>query len=90
MNEMTASFPPDLQRWIEMRLAEGRYADLADYLRYLVRRDQEGLIAEPEDSPEYIAWVREKVAEGLASPIIDKDPRKIVEEIIARRHAPNG
>jgi hypothetical protein len=42
MGEMTFNFPPALQRWIEAQVAEGRYADAADYIRDLVRRDMKG------------------------------------------------
>jgi len=91
MGEMSFTFPPDLESWIEARVAEGGYADAADYMRELVRRDQEGLFAPPaEETPEYIAWVREKVAEGLASGIIDRDPRDVLDEIVARRKERRG
>lgn len=90
MGEMSFDFPPDLRRWIETRLAEGRYADAQDYLRDLVRRDQEGLLPgreADEESPEYIAWVREKIAEGEASGIAEGDPREFIQSLIARRRA---
>ena len=94
MGEMTFDFPPALRRWIEQRLAEGRFADEADYFRDLVRRDQEGLlgeVAEEEpDSPEYIAWVREKIAEGEASGYIERDAREVLKEIIDERRARRG
>ena len=79
MGEMTFDFPPELHRWIEMRLAGGRYADVADYLRDLIRRDQDGLL--PETS-EDIAWVRERVAEGFASGRVEAEPENVLEEII--------
>ncbi|HEX7712348.1 MAG TPA: type II toxin-antitoxin system ParD family antitoxin [Sphingomonadaceae bacterium] len=85
MGEM--SFPPDLRRWIDIRLADGRYADEADYFRDLVRRDQQGLLP---DSPEEIAWLREQIAEGEASGISDERPETIIDNIIARRRARGG
>jgi len=95
MGEMTFNFPPALMRWIEAQVAEGRYADAADYLRDLVRRDSEGLLPEleedsAEETPEYIAWVREKVAEGLASGVCDKDAFEVLDEIVANRKARRG
>lgn len=91
MGEMSFTFPPELESWIDMRVAEGRYADAAEYVRDLVRRDQEGLLPEggneAQETPEYIAWVREKVAEGFASGVIDRDPRDVLDEIVARRKA---
>ena len=95
MGEMSFDFPPELRRWIDVRLAEGRFADAADYVRDLIRRDQEGLlpegIEEPAgESPEYVAWVREKVAEGLASGVVDAEPEEVIEQIIAERRARRG
>ncbi|MFO6446204.1 type II toxin-antitoxin system ParD family antitoxin [Erythrobacter sp. NE805] len=92
MGEMTFQFPPALERWIEAQVAEGRYADAADYLRDLVRRDQGGLLPGMElshasETPEYIAWVREKVAEGLASGVCEEDAFAVLDEIVANRKA---
>lgn len=94
MGEMSFTFPPDLENWIELRVAEGRYADAADYMRDLVRRDQEGFLPEcgsdGAETPEYIAWIRERVAEGLASGWVNAEPEDVIEEIIAERRARRG
>ncbi len=82
MTELSKILPPDLENWIATRVAEGQFFDAGDYLRELVRRDR----AEVEDT----AWVREMVAEGLASGIVDKDPSDVIEEIIAERRARRG
>lgn len=91
MGEMSFTFPPDLESWIEARVAEGRYADAADYMRDLVRRDQEGLLAPTaehaaEETPEYIGWMRQKIAEGEASGISDQDPFEFLAELRAGRY----
>lgn len=90
MGEMSFDFPPDLRRWIEERVAEGRYADAGDYVRDLIRRDQDGFHPDAEETPEYIAWVRERVAEAQAAPLIDRDPRDIIDELIAKRRTARG
>jgi Arc/MetJ-type ribon-helix-helix transcriptional regulator len=41
---LTIDFSADLQAWIDQRLAEGRHIDTGDYLRDLIRRDQEGIL----------------------------------------------
>lgn len=79
MTDLSFSIPDDLAGPLKLRLAEGRYADAGEYVCDLVRRD----LAEAADT----AWVREKVAEGLASGFIDKDPSEVIEEIIASRRA---
>lgn len=77
MVQLSIVMPPALQSWVEHRLAEGRYADAAEYLRDLVRRDQE--LAEDD-----IRWVRAMVEEGLASGVVDAEPEDVLKEIMAR------
>ena len=76
MTYHTLSFPPALQAWVDARIAEGRYADAEDYLRDLVRRDQEA-IAEDRN------WVRAMIQEGLDSGVLDQDADEVLDEIIA-------
>ena len=83
MAQLNISIPPVLKSWIDHRVAEGRYSSASDYMRDLVRRDQE---SEPND----VEWVKAMLAEGEASGVIDKDPREVLEEIIAERRARNG
>ena len=83
MAQLNVSLPPALKSWIDHRVAEGRYSSPSDYFRDLVRKDQE---AEPDET----RWLRGLIEEGLASPIIDKEPEDIIEEIIAERRARNG
>ena len=82
MNNLSKILPPDLESWIETRVAGGAYSDSADYLRQLVRKDRD----EAEDT----AWVREMIAEGEASGFIDRDAREVLKEIVAERRARRG
>ena len=41
MAQMNISIPDALKGWAEARVAEGRYSSTSDYVRDLVRRDQE-------------------------------------------------
>lgn len=77
MTELSISVPPALERFVESRLAEGRYADAGDYLRDLIRRDQ----AEADDDA---TWVRARIAEGEASGYLEADARDVLKEIIAK------
>lgn len=76
MTELTISIPPALQDWVDTRLAEGGYVDAGDYLRDLVRRDQQ--VGEED------RWVRALVDEGLASGVVDAEPEDVLKEIMAR------
>ncbi len=74
MAQLTISMPDALQEWVDTRIAQGRYADAADYLRDLVRLDQRS-----DDR----LWLKAMIDEGLASGVLDQDPRDVVAEIIA-------
>ena len=81
MTQFSIDMPPALERWVESRIAEGRFVDAADYVRDLVRRDQ-------ERAEEDVTWVREMIEEGLASGVLDAEPEEVLKEIMAR--LPNG
>jgi antitoxin ParD1/3/4 len=76
MTYHTLSFPPALQAWVDARIAEGRYADAADYLRDLVRRDSEYAADDRR-------WLKAMIDEGLASGIVDAEPEDVLDAIIA-------
>ncbi len=77
MTDMSISMPPALKSWVDAQIAQGRYADAGDYLRDLVRRDQEG-------AADDVVWVRAMIEEGLASGIVDAEPEDVLKEIMAR------
>ena len=83
MNSISLAMPPALSQWVETRLAEGRYADAGDYLRDLVRRDQ-------EQAGDDTHWLRALVEEGVASGIVDAEPEDVIEQIIGEHPASNG
>ena len=78
MPQMNLSLPPALKSWVDHKVSEGRYSSASDYVRDLVRRDQEDAMAETE-------WLRGLIAEGLASGVVDEEPEDVIEKIIARR-----
>ena len=78
MAQMNISIPDKLKGWAESRVAEGRYSSTSDYVRDLVRRDQE------HDAK--LRALQAAIDEGLASPVVDTT----IEEIIARGKARHG
>lgn len=78
MAQMNISIPEKLKGWAESRVAEGRYSSTSDYVRDLVRRDQE--------HEEKLRRLQAAIDEGLASPITDTT----VEDIIARGRVRHG
>lgn len=78
MAQINLSLPPALKSWVDHKVSEGRYSSASDYMRDLVRRDQEAAMAETE-------MLRALIAKGLASGVVDEEPEDVIEKIIARR-----
>jgi len=59
MATMNVSLPDPMKSWAEARTKDGRYSNVSDYVRDLIRRDQEreGAIAE----------LQGLISEGMAS-----------------------
>jgi len=45
MATMNVSLPDPMKAWIETRLKDGRFSNTSDYVRHLIRRDQERMQA---------------------------------------------
>lgn len=82
MAQLNISVPDALKGWIDSRLAEGRFSSPSDYLRDLVRRDQE--------RASETAWVQAMIDEGLASETLDEDPRDVIDHILAEGRTPRA
>jgi antitoxin ParD1/3/4 len=76
MAQLNISVPDALKGWIDKRLAQGRFSSPSDYVRDLVRRDQE--------RANETAWVQAMIDEGMASETLNQDPRDVIDEIIAQ------
>ncbi len=76
MTQLSVSMPPALQTWVDARIAQGAYADAADYLRDLVRRDQ-------AQSADDRRWLKAMIDEGLASGVLEEDADTVIDAIIA-------
>jgi len=77
---LSIALPQALEAYVEERVAEGGYRSPEDYLRALIREDQErrvrgalekllleGLESEPEPvTPEYLAELRREAEERIA------------------------
>lgn len=73
MAQMNISIPEQLKGWAESRVAEGRYSSTSDYMRDLVRRDQEYV--------EKVARLQAAIDEGLASGVSERDPFEYLDEL---------
>lgn len=59
MATMNVSLPDPMKDWVESRLKDGNFSNTSDYVRHLIRRDQERVAA--------IAQLQQAVDEGVAS-----------------------
>ena len=75
MPQVNVSLPDDLSRWAESRVADGGYADPADYVRDVVRRDRE--------YQEKLAALRAAIDEGRQSGVSERDPFDYLAELRA-------
>jgi antitoxin ParD1/3/4 len=73
MAQMNVSIPDKLKSWAESRVAEGRYSSTSDYVRDLVRRDQE--------AEEARRRLQAAIDEGRSSGIAAIDPFAYLDEL---------
>jgi antitoxin ParD1/3/4 len=77
MAQMNVSLPDGLKSWAEARVAEGRYSSTSDYVRDLMRRDQ--------DSEEKRQALQAAIDLGRASSSSERSLADIVAEGRQRR-----
>ena len=59
MTTMNVSLPAEMKRWVEKQASSGRFSNSSDYVRDLIRRDQERQAK--------IAHLQQLIDEGLDS-----------------------
>jgi antitoxin ParD1/3/4 len=59
MTTMNVSIPENMKLWVEQQASSGRYANASDYVRHLIRSDQERAAK--------IAHIQALVTEGIES-----------------------
>ena len=77
MATMNISLPAAMKQWVEQQTRSGRYSNASDYVRDLIRRDQ--------DKAAKIAHMQVLVDEGIASGTGDSDMNEL--RAIARKLA---
>ena len=71
MATMNVSLPDPMKEWVEGQAQSGRYANASDYVRDLIRKDQE--------RSDKIAAMQRFVDEGLASGIGERTRDELFE-----------
>ncbi len=71
MATMNVSLPDPMKEWVEAQAESGRYSNASDYVRDLIRHDQE--------RASKIAELQKLVDEGLESGISDRNMNDILD-----------
>ena len=79
MATMNVSLPDPMKKWVEARTESGTYSNASDYVRDLIRRDQERTAK--------IAAFQALVDEGRASAIGTRSMDEIWQEALASTKA---
>lgn len=76
MASMNVSLPDPMKDWVEAQARTGRYSNASDYVRDLIRRDQEraGKLSE----------LQSLIDEGLASGVSTRSMDEVLQEARAR------
>jgi len=82
MATMNVSLPDSMKEWVEAQAQTGRYSNASDYVRDLIRRDQERVSK--------LAELQRLITEGLESGISDRSIGDVLEaarkQVEAARH----
>jgi antitoxin ParD1/3/4 len=76
MATMNVSLPDKMKQWVEEQVETGRYGNSSDYVRDLVRRDQERAEAREK--------LQQMVDQALASGVSQKSPEELLEQVMSR------
>jgi antitoxin ParD1/3/4 len=76
MATMNVSLPQQLKAWVEQQAATGRYSNASDYVRDLIRRDQE--------RAERVARMQQLVTEGLNSGVGERSMEELRAQAVKR------
>jgi antitoxin ParD1/3/4 len=79
MATMNISLPDAMKNWVERQTQRGRYGNASDYMRDLIRRDQERAAS--------IAELQALIDEGIASGVSDRTFDEVVTEARAQADA---
>ena len=81
MATMNISLPDQMKEWVEQQVATGRYANASDFVRDLIRDEQERTRADREFD--------RQILEGMRSGFSERGPEDIRQAVKAsRRRAP--
>ncbi|KQV40817.1 MULTISPECIES: type II toxin-antitoxin system ParD family antitoxin [unclassified Rhizobium] len=82
MATMNVSLPDPMKDWVEAKAKSGRYSNLSDYVRDLIRRDQV--------RTDKIAEMQRFVDDGIGSGVGTRSKDELFAAAVARAESPRG
>jgi antitoxin ParD1/3/4 len=79
MATMNVSLPDPMKDWVEAQARTGRYSNASDYVRDLIRRDQERAAD--------LAELQRHVTAGLASGVSDRSMKDVLRMARESHHS---
>ena len=79
MATMNVSLPNQMKAWVEAQVQGGQYGNVSDYVRDLIRRDQQ--------SREQIKTLQAAITKGLESGISDRSMQDVLKEARSKAKA---
>ena len=78
MATMNVSLPNPMKDWVETQVKSGQYGNASDYVRDLIRRDQQ--------AREQIKVLQQAITQGIESGISDRSMLDILKEARTKAH----
>lgn len=80
MATMNVSLPNPMKDWVETQVKSGQYGNASDYVRDLIRRDQQ--------DREQIKILQQAISKGIESGISDRSMLDILKEARKKARTP--
>lgn len=81
MATMNISLPDKMKKWVERQVRSGRYANASDYIRDLIRDEQDEAIEREAALSDLNALIEEGLASGISERSVEDIRRDVKAEL---------
>ena len=79
MTTLNISLPDNMKTWISQRVTGGDYSNISDYIRSLIRRDQEQLQANREQDTRKWQLIQDIARKNLQQRLTEPPPEEFAD-----------
>ena len=79
MTTLNISLPDNMKTWISQRVTGGDYSNISDYIRSLIRRDQEQLQANREQDTRKWQLIQDIARKNLQQRLAEPPPEEFAD-----------